>query len=117
MCFDHDSCTPDLQEGLSLRDTPHWCLRQFLGFGFWGCDIVTLFRLQVSVVLATVVLVECGQSDDLAVPELVSGSIKTLYVEYSETFSGFDQDWSRSCVFARDGRKWHFSTRPIVGEG
>jgi len=73
--------------------------------------------------LVTFVLAGSGRSDGLSVPSLVAGysegasSIQTLYIDYSETYPGPDNKvLARKCVFARDGLKWHFATRPITDD-
>jgi len=57
---------------------------------------------------------------DYTVEELAAGysetvsSIETLYVEYEQRFESSDgRTQLESCIYARDGIKWHYSTVPI----
>jgi len=44
-------------------------------------------------------------------------SIETLYVEYEERFTDANGSTrAKSCVYARDGSKWHYATTPIPEE-
>ncbi len=75
---------------------------------------------------AFVVFCSCSASRaaDYTVEELSAGysetvtSIGTLYVEYEERFTDDGgRTASKSCVYARDGIKWHYATTPSAVSG